>query len=214
MTGRILTRAILLSVIFLSSMQAAMASRFVHGRIYLKDGTVIECAEDDRIRLPRRSGNAKFLKNAYTDEKEKQKFGACEIDSIVVWSPDTPEHIRKFIPSEKPGWLWVYFETPEVCVCVYSSKGYGVGSNGGIEVYEWRGYIFRSRTAYCLRRHGEKEFETIGTTVGRSSARFRKRLAAYVSDDPDLAEMILESRGRRDKTVLMLKSYIPEVQED
>lgn len=83
--------------------------------------------------------------------------------------------------------MWVYFETPEFCVCVYSAKGYGVGSNGGIEVFQWRGYIFKSRTAYCIRRQGDEEFDIIGKTDGRSSTRFRKRLAKYVSDDPVLA---------------------------
>lgn len=210
MSSGILTRTVVFSVMFLCSISAAWASPFVHGRIYLKDGTVIECGEDDRIRLPKRSGKARFLHNAYTREKERTVYSAAEIDSILAWHPATPEHVRKFVPSDRPGWMWVYFETPEVRVCVYSVKGYGVGANGGIEVRLWSGLIFRSRTAYCLRRTGEERYEVIGTTEGRSSGRFRRRLAEYVGDDPVLAERILESRGRRDRTVLMLRDYRPE----
>ncbi len=210
MTKGIFLKIILLSILYITAGTVAQASPFVHGRIYLKDGTVVACTEDDRIKLPKRMRPAKFLKDAYTAAEEKQKFQVSDIDSILAWSPATPEHVRKFIPSGKPGWMWVYFETPEFCICVYSAKGYGVGSNGGIEVFQWRGYIFKSRTAYCIRRQGDEEFDIIGKTDGRSSARFRKRLAKYVSDDPVLAGRILESRGWRDKTILMLQEYLPE----
>lgn len=202
-----LARVIVLSVVCLSAICSAKASSYVHGRIYLRDGRVIECADGDRIRLPKRSGKAIFLKNAYTDLEEKEKFSAGQIDSIVAWHPATPEHVRKFVPSETPGWLWVYFETPKVCVCIYSEKGYGIGANGGIEVLQWQGLIFRSRTAYCLRRAGEETFEVIGSANGISSEGFRRKLAEFVGDNPDLAERILESRGRRDKTVMMLEDY-------
>lgn len=207
MNGRILTKVVLLAVVLLLAASVAGGSDFVHGRIYLKDGRVLECADGDRIRLPKRSGKAIFLKNAYTDLEEKEKFSAGQIDSIVAWHPATPEHVRKFVPSETPGWLWVYFETPKVCVCIYSEKGYGIGANGGIEVLQWQGLIFRSRTAYCLRRAEEETFEVIGSANGISSEGFRRKLAEFVGDNPDLAERILESRGRRDKTVMMLEDY-------
>lgn len=66
MTGRILIKAVLLAVVLLLAASVAGGSDFVHGRIYLKDSMVLECVEGDRIRLPKRSGKAIFLKNAYT----------------------------------------------------------------------------------------------------------------------------------------------------
>lgn len=115
-----------------------------------------------------------------------EKFSAEQIDSIIAWHPATREHVRKFVPSETPGWMWVYFETPKVCVCIYSEKGYGISVNGGSEVLQWQGLIFRSRTAYCLRRAGEETFEVIGSADGRSSEGFRRKL-------PSLSEMIPDS---------------------
>ena len=66
--------------------------------------------------------------------KAKEIFQSGEIDSVVCWHAQSPEHIRKFIPAESPGWMWVYLETPHICVCIYSEKGYGIDSNGGIQV--------------------------------------------------------------------------------
>lgn len=105
MTGRILIKAVFLAVVFLLAASVAGGSDFVHGRIYLRDGRVIECADGDRIRLPKRSGKAIFLKNAYTDLEEKEKFSAGQTDSIVAWHTATPEHVRKFVPLFRKG-LW------------------------------------------------------------------------------------------------------------
>ena len=64
--------------------------------------------------------------------RKPKKFQSGEIGSVVCWHAQSPEHIRKFIPAESPGWMWVYLETPHICVCIYSEKGYGIDSNGGI----------------------------------------------------------------------------------
>ena len=127
----------------------------VEGRIYLKNGSVIECVGDDRLQLPKRFGKLTVLRDAFRKTKAKEVFQSEEIDSVVCWHAQSPEHIRKFIPAENPGWMWVYLETPHICVCIYSEKGYGIDSNGGIQVWQRQGTFSQSRTAYYLNITGD-----------------------------------------------------------
>ena len=46
-------RAMLLSLLCMAAVSAVQAASTVQGRIYLKDGRIIECGEKDRIRLPK-----------------------------------------------------------------------------------------------------------------------------------------------------------------
>lgn len=200
------TKTILLIFLFLSIVSAANAASFVIGRIYLKNGSVIECSENDRIKLPKRSGKTVFFRNAYRKEEVRENFNAVQIDSIVVWHPATPEHVRKFVPSESLGWLWIYVETPRISVGVYSTKGYGIDTNGGIQVLQRIGLI-SSKTTYCLKKIREADFTPVGKVGGKANNKFRKKIAAYVSDDPAMADIILNSRTQRDNTVLMLMEY-------
>ena len=185
------TKTVLLIFLFLSTVSAANAASFVIGR----------------IKLPKRSGKTVFLRNAYRKEEVRESFKAAQIDSIIAWHPATPEHVRKFVPSESIGWLWIYVETPQISVGVYSAKGYGIDTNGGIQVIQRNGLIFRSKTAYCLKKTGETDFTPVGKVGGKANNKFRKKVAAYVSDDPAMADIILNSRTQRDKTVLMLMEY-------
>lgn len=201
------TKTILLIFIFLSTVSVANAASFVIGRIYLKNGSVIECSGNDRIKLPKRLDKTIFFRNAYRKEEVRESFKAARIDSIIAWHPATPEHVRKFVPSESLGWLWIYVETPRISVGVYSAQGYGIDTNGGIQVMQRKGLIFRSKTAYCLKKTGEADFVPVGKADGKANNKFRKKVAAYVSDDPAMANIILNSRTQRDKTVLMLMNY-------
>ena len=201
-----ITRIVLLVFTVLTTVTVSNAASFVIGRIYLKNGSVIECTENDRIKLPKRSGKTVFLRNAYRKEEVRERFNADQIDSIVAWHPATPEHVRKFVLSESLGWLWVYFETSRISVGIYSAKGYGIDTNGGIQVIQRIGLI-SSKTAYCLKKKGEADFAAVGKASGKANNKFRKKVAAYVSDDPAMADVILNSRTQRDKTVLMLSEY-------
>ena len=145
-------RAMLLSLLCMATVSAVQAASTVQGRIYLKDGRVIECGEKDRIRLPKHEQDVKLLRRAFYKDKSKEIYRYEEIDSIVCWHATAPEHPRKFIPAPDAGWLWVYVETPHICVGVYSHKGYGIDSNGGIEVLVKYRYLSRSRTAYSCAR--------------------------------------------------------------
>lgn len=204
-------RIILLSLLCMATASAARAASTVQGRIHLKDGRVVECGEKDRIELPKHAQDVKLLRRAFYKDKSKEVYRYEEIDSIVCWHASAPEHPQKFIPAAEVGWLWVYFETPHICVGVFAQKGYGVDSNGGIEVLVKYRYFSRSRTAYYLRKTGDAKFQGVGSASRRGKDRFRESVAAYVSDDPELAGRILQSNtSDRSKTILMLEAYNPE----
>ena len=103
----------------------------------------------------------------------------------------------------------VYLETPHICVCIYSEKGYGIDSNGGIQVWQRQGTFSQSRTAYYLKKTGEKEFLTVGAANRNAKDVFRERIARYVGDDPELAERIRLSSAIRSKTIQLLRDYDP-----
>ena len=213
MSGSMNTRILhftLLTLLCTMSLSMAHAASTVQGRIYLKNGRVIECGEKDRIKLPKHAQDVKLLRRAFYKDKSKEVYRYEEIDSIVCWHATAPEHPQKFIPAGKVGWLWVYFETPHICVGIFAQKGYGVDSNGGIEVLVKYRSLSRSRTAYYLRKTGETEFYDAGSASRRGKDRFRESVAAYVADDPELATEILQSNtSDRSKTILMLEAYQP-----
>lgn len=210
MNPQILRNA-LLTLLCVVAFSTASASPTVRGRIYLKNGRVIECGEKDRIRLPKHAQDVKLLRRAFYKDKSREVYRYEEIDSIVCWHATAPEHPQKFIPAPGVGWLWVYFETPHICVGIFAQKGYGIDSNGGIEVLVKYRSLSRSRTAYYLRKAGDEEFYDAGSASRRGKERFRESVAAYVADDPELASEILQSESSdRSRTILMLEAYNPE----
>lgn len=166
----IVMKQFLLLPILLAAVASVRGASLVEGRIYLKNGSVIECVGDDRLQLPKRFGKLTILRDAFRKTKAKEIFQSGEIDSVVCWHAQSPEHIRKFIPAESPGWMWVYLETPHICVCIYSEKGYGIDSNGGIQVWQRQGTFSQSRTAYYLKKTGEKEFLTVCGAAAAAAA--------------------------------------------
>lgn len=204
-------RTILLLFLCITAISVTKAASTVQGCIYLKDGRVVECGEKDRIRLPKHAQDVKLLRRAFYKDKSKEVYRYEEIDSIVCWHATAPEHPQKFIPAPEIGWLWVYVETPHICVGVFAQKGYGIDSNGGIEVLVKYRSLSRSRTTYYLRKAGETTFYDAGSASRRGKNRFREAVAAYVSDDPELAKQILQSNTtNRSRTILMLEAYNPE----
>lgn len=185
------------------------AASLVEGRIYLKNGSVVECTGDDRLQLPQKSGKLKIFRDAFRKTKTKEVLPAGDIDSVICWHAKTPEHVRKLVWASDPGWMWVYVETSHITACVYSKKGYYVDTNGGMLVRQRSGWFSSSRVAYFLQKHDESEFQDIGSTYRRSKDVFRERIARYIDDDPELAERIRRSNAYRDKTILMLQDYDP-----
>ena len=151
-----------LSILCMMLVAATQAASLVQGRIYLKDGSIIECAEKDRLKIPKHSQNVKLLRRAYYKDKSKEIYAFEAIDSIVCW------HWMK------------------------------------------QRYLSRSKTAYYLRKTGDSEFHDMGSASRNAKNVFRERIAEYISDDPVLADQILESNtSNRSKTILMLQKYNP-----
>ena len=199
-----------LLLLFLFATTAPLrAAALVEGRIYLKNGSVVECTGDDRLQLPQKSGKLKIFRDAFRKTKTKDVLPAGDIDSVICWHAKTPEHVHKLVWASDPGWMWVYVETPHIRACIYSKKGYCVDTNGGMLVRQRSGWFSSSRVAYFLQKHDESEFQNIGSTYRRSKDVFRERIARYIDDDPELAERIRRSNAYRDKTILMLRDYDP-----
>lgn len=204
-------KQIVLFLLCVAVSSTAGAASLVQGIIYLKDGSVVECSEKDRLKLPKRSGDVKLFRKAFYKDKVKEIFKYEDIDSIVCWHPVSPAHQRKFIPAPEAGWLWAYIETPYIGAYVYSQKGYGIDNNGGIQVLVKQRYFSRSKTVYYLRKEGDAEFHDVGSASRNAKKGFRERIAEYISDNKELAEQILESESsNRSKIILMLNDYYPK----
>ncbi len=199
----------LLALFLFTAPATLQAASLLEGRIYLKNGSVIECTGNDRLKMPKKSGRLKIFRDAFQKTKTKEVLPAGDIDSVICWHTKSPEHTRKFIFGAKPGWMWVYVETPYIKACIYSKKGYGINTNGGIQVWQRRRWFSQSRAAYFLQKHGSSEFQCVGSAYRRSKDVFRERIARYIDDDPTLAERIRQSNAYRDKTILMLHDYDP-----
>lgn len=68
MSGSMNTRILrftLLTLLCTMSLSMAHAASTVQGRIYLKNGRVIECGEKDRIKLPKHAQDVKLLRRAF-----------------------------------------------------------------------------------------------------------------------------------------------------
>ena len=106
----------------------------VEGIIYFKEGKSVGFSGDHRVCITKKGKDVKAFRGIFTRDKQKEVYPAEEIDSIVCWHPRTPEFRRKFILAEGIGWCWQYFATPHIEAYVYSGRGYGIASNGGIQV--------------------------------------------------------------------------------
>ncbi|MBQ7762374.1 MAG: hypothetical protein IJ382_02455 [Flavobacteriales bacterium] len=202
-------KLILLTLLCVTTIYAAPAASLIEGRIYLKNGSIIECTGNDRLQLPKKSGKLKIFRNAFQKTKTKELISVVDIDSVICWHTKSPEHLRKLVFEQDPGWMWVYVETPHITACIYSKKGYSIDTNGGMLVLQRHGWFSRSRVGYFLQKCGESGFQNIGSAYHRSKDSFRERIACYIDDDPELAGRIRQSNTYRDKTILMLQEYDP-----
>ncbi|MFR4024816.1 MAG: hypothetical protein ACLTZY_02565 [Alistipes indistinctus] len=175
----------------------------------MKNGSVVECTGNDRLKMPQKNGKLKVFRDAFRKTKAKEILSPGDIDSVICWHAKSPEHTRKFLFAEKPGWMWVYVETPYIKACIYSKKG---TASTPTAVYrsgnDADGSAVRGPT-YFLQKQGDRGFRNVGSAYRRSKDTFRKRIACYIDDDPTLAERIRQSNAYRDKTILMLHDYDP-----
>ena len=98
-----------------------LAASLVEGRIYMKNGSVVECTGNDRLKMPKKNGKLKVFRDAFRKTKAKEILSPGDIDSVICWHAKSPEHTRKFLFAAKPGWMWVYVETPYINCLLYTS---------------------------------------------------------------------------------------------
>lgn len=67
-------RIILLSFFFTAAATTVRSASLVQGRIYLKDGRVIECEEKDRLKIPKHKKDVKLFRRAYYKDKSKEVY--------------------------------------------------------------------------------------------------------------------------------------------
>ena len=67
-------RIILLSFLFTAAAAAVPSASLVQGRIYLKDGRVIECEEKGRLKIQKHKKDVKLFRRAYYKDKSKEVY--------------------------------------------------------------------------------------------------------------------------------------------
>lgn len=88
----------LLSILFCSLLfSTATAAELVEGRVYLKNGTVIECKGNDRLQIPKKGGDLKIFRDAFRKTKRKEVVAVEEIDTVLCWHTKTPQHVHRFV---------------------------------------------------------------------------------------------------------------------
>lgn len=84
MSGSMNTRILrftLLTLLCTMALSVAHAASTVQGRIYLKNGRIIECGEKDRIKLPKHAQDVKLLRRAFYKDKSKEVITEPVLDS-------------------------------------------------------------------------------------------------------------------------------------
>lgn len=76
-----------------------------------------------QVENAQKNGKLKVFRDAFRKTKAKEILSPGDIDSVICWHAKSPEHTRKFLFAAKPGWMWVYVETPYIKAYIYSKKG-------------------------------------------------------------------------------------------
>lgn len=185
------------------------AATLVEGSVWLKDGTVRLFTGDDRIEIPRKRGDLRAFRDAFRKKtKHRMRYRYDEIDSVVLWHPRTPEEHHTFIPTGK-GWCRRMLATPSIRILLHSRIGYRLYATGGGAVLVRSGAFSSSKVDIYLQKGSAPALWSPGRVNKSNGDAFRRRIAAYAADDPELAERIRSSSTSRWKTLLLLRDYRP-----
>ena len=61
-----------------------LAASLVEGRIYMKNGSVVECTGNDRLKMPKKNGKLKVFRDAFRKTKAKEILSPGDIDSVLA----------------------------------------------------------------------------------------------------------------------------------
>ena len=194
------TVVLLFALTFVADSAARLRSG-VCGRVYMTSGEIITACDSMRISVPKKNKKPEIINKAYTKRNEiSRRINPSEVDSLVLWAVSSPEHPHtfRFIPGQ--GWSFVAESTPHIAVYCIAPKGYRLSGNGGL----WM--VGKSRM-FVIKDGIVHEF---GKPNQKAGKKFRRRLAALVADDPELAQYIESAVGRRDKILRSLRLYNPQ----
>lgn len=192
-------RAMILLVAMLCvapAISATKVSQQVCGRVYLKGGEVIETTDSSRIGTPaKKHGKLVIVENAFTHRaKESRLIEGTEVDSVQIWQRTRTDRVRTLVYEPDYGWCWQVENANGIRVCGFSPKGYFLAGNGGMSA--------RGELIMLVVKDGRiYEFDKPGKMANDE---FRRQVAAFVADNPALAQKILDSRLTRSGTLRLI----------
>jgi len=170
------------------------------GIIYLSNGEVSEVCGSKRVAIPFKHRDLLVLDQAYThNQKIGRRINPADVDSVVMWNVSSPDYRHTIRYLKDLGWCWQREKAPGLTLYAFCPKGYFIAGNGGM----W----CRGKNVAIVDKDGT--LHRFPKTDKKSNDSFRRQVAALVEDDPELAQKILSSRLRRDKTLRMLALYEP-----
>jgi hypothetical protein len=180
---------------------AAKVAQQLCGRVFLKSGETIATDDSTRIGTPnKKHGKMVIIENAFSHRAKDARFiEGAETDSVQLWSRTRTDRVRTLIYEPDYGWCWLLEKAPGLAVCVFSPKGYYLAGNGGMSA--------GNNAVMLVNKNGEiYQFEK---TSKMADDTFRRQVASFVADDPQLQQEILGSRATRTVTLRMLGKYHP-----
>lgn len=182
---------------------ATKVTQQVCGRVFLKDGSIIEADGDNRIGTPKKkNGKVTVIENAFThNSKETRVLEGAEIDSLQIWQRTRTDRVRTLVYIPGRGWGWKIESAGGITLYGYSPDGYYLAGNGGMST--------RGKLTLLVVKDGHiYEYENTHKMADDS---FRREITAFVADDPALTARIMESRKTKDATLRMLGTYRPSL---
>ncbi|MCI9606948.1 MAG: hypothetical protein HFJ94_02085 [Muribaculaceae bacterium] len=192
--------SLLLTALVPLTLSAEKVLALMPGIIYFKDGSVEELVDSSRIAIPQKQKDLLILDHAYTHRQNiGRRISPEDVDSVVIWSVTSPERRHTLCYFKESGWCWLLDKANGLMVCAFSPKGYHISGNGGMWCRgKCDGIVYKEGTPHRFSK-----------LTKQSNESFRRKVAALVADDPELARQIMSGRMRRDKTLRMLAGYNP-----
>lgn len=197
---------VIICIVLLSACRTNGYGTMVCGDVYISDGTQMTIVNNDRLKLPKRSGNLVIVRNAYNKDNKKEKLHYDNIDSIRVWHPASPNDVWTMLKIPTYGWCIRYVDAPHIQVLTHSTKGYGVFASGRFVNFYTRRIFSKSKVHFLIVKQGMPAND-IGGTTGYGSKRWCERICKFVADDPELCKLIMQSRRRKSETLRLLSQY-------
>ncbi len=189
---------LLISVLCPAPAWAEKLGTLVNGCVYLSDGDSVVADNGRCIAMPSKKKKLVIVENAHSaEQKVAERIAPSLIDSVRVWKSTAPgrPHSLHFLAGH--GWAWLLENNSFLRVYAFSPKGYFISGKGGM-------WPIDKSVLIVVKDGQEHEF---GRPDKQADDSFRAKVAALAEGDEALAEQILASRYRRDKTLRMLKMY-------